>query len=116
MRTNTIVSWKNYYIDISEKYALSAHNPYYVCYHWLCRAEGFIETKQYNKAISQIVKTKAQLEKYRLQQTNYYQYAFRYLGDIKREQQQLDSAIYFYKRSFERYSKILDMRHSEFQF
>lgn len=92
---------ENYYIDISEKYALSARNPYYVCFHWLCRAEGFIETKQYNKAISQIVKTKAQLEKYRLQQTNYYQYAFRYLGDIKREQQQLDSAIYFYKRSFE---------------
>lgn len=92
---------ENHYIDLSEKYAISAHNPYFICFHWLCRAEQFFKGKQFVKAKIQNLKVINQLKKYKLENTNYYQYALQYLGDIKKEQLQIDSAIHFYKRSFE---------------
>ncbi len=87
------------YLNKSEEYVIKSRDAYYPAFHILERTEWLTKKKQYNEAEVMVRKAIAQLQKYHLTLTNYYQYALKDMGEIKRNKKQLDSAIYFYKQS-----------------
>jgi two-component sensor histidine kinase len=89
-----------YFLSESEKYTLKSHDPYFPVFHILVREEVLYERKKYDEAHKILTEAIAHLTKYKLSKTNYYQYCMRYMGDLKRAEKQLDSAIFYYKKAY----------------
>mgnify|MGYP000863031474 FL=1 len=87
--------------DSLQKYAEIAGNPYLLTYNPIEDAYVQIVDSQYTDAKKRILKVIAEMKKYGLDKTNFYQNALQDLGEIAWKNKEFDLAIQYYKECFE---------------
>ena len=86
--------------DSLQKYAELAGNPYLLTYNPIEDAYIQIIDSQYTDAKKRILKVMAEMKKYGLDKTNFYQNALQDLGEIAWKNKEYDLAIQYYKECF----------------
>ena len=74
-------------------------NPYKEAWHGMVAGSAAIKRKKYDEATKLIVESMHILERYKMDNSDYYQYDLFLLGDIEKTKGQYDKAIDYYKKS-----------------
>ena len=89
----------DYYLGQIKKFLPLFNNPYKEAWHGMVSGSAAIKRKKYDEATKLILESMHILEKYKMDNTDYYQYDLLLLGDIERTKGQYNKAIDYYKKS-----------------